>query len=395
MNIDLISIIAFVVLMIIFLYMKRNKIVIQKIIYPFLYLFLYKTQFGIKFMNRTAKKYREWIKFAGYCSIGIGFLGMIFVLINIIYAVVQLITAPKVTTAAMALVLPGTNIPGVGYLSFWHWIIGIFVLMIIHEFSHGIVSEAHGIKIKNSGFGFVCLLAPVLPVAFVEPNEKKIKKQPDYIQHSIFAAGPVSNIVFAFIILLITFIVIAPINNSITEPVGFSFDIINETLPAGIAGLESGMIINSVNGETVSSYNDFINKVNYVRPDENLLFGVDDKEYKIITTAHPDNPSKGFIGIYNFKNEIISKPGYETFGSVFLWIAELFKWLFLLNLGVGLINLLPFSIADGGKMFSILLTKTIKDKKKVKRILGILSFLIILMILFSLFGHYLKGWGLF
>ena len=38
----------------------------------------------------------------------------------------------------------------------------------------------------------------------------------------------------------------------------------------------------------------------------------------------------------------------------------MFKWLFLLNLFVGLFNLLPLGIVDGGRMLQILLHKTIK-----------------------------------
>ena len=52
----------------------------------------------------------------------------------------NLVTSP-VSQPGVALVLPFTNVPGVGYLSFFHWIIAIFLLAIVHEFAHGIVAK--------------------------------------------------------------------------------------------------------------------------------------------------------------------------------------------------------------------------------------------------------------
>ena len=391
MNFDLISIIIFIVLIIIFLYLKRKEIATQKIIFPFLYLLLYRTNFGLKFMEKTAKKYRELIKTIGYCSIGIGFIGMIFISYSIIATTIKFLISPRTVDTGVALVLPGTTIPGVGYLSFWHWIIAIFVLAIVHEFGHGIVSEAHNLKVKSSGFAFLSILFPIIPAAFVEPDEKKIREQPDYVQYSIFAAGPMSNIALAFLVLLIISLVINPIGAAITNPTGFSFDV-KENFPAANAGLKSGMIINSVNYEKISNYNEFIEKVYYIKPNEKIILGTKDKKYEIIATTSPDNSEKGFIGISNFKNEVEFKEQYKPYESLFKWIAGLFKWLFLLNLFVGLFNLLPLGIVDGGRMLQILLHKTIKNIKKANKIWVFISFLILGMLLFGLAANYIKQW---
>lgn len=392
-NVDLISIIIFVILLILFLYLKRKKITLQKIIFPFLYLILYRTSFGLRFMEKIAKKYREIIKTLGYCSIGLGFVGMIFISYNIIYAILKFILSPTTVDPGISPVLPGMTIPGIGYLSFWHWIIAIFVLAIVHEFSHGIVSEAHNLKVKSSGFAFLSVLAPIIPAAFVEPDEKKIRKQPDYVQYSIFSAGPISNVVLAFIFLLIISLVISPIGDAITNPIGFSFDV-KEDFPAAIAGLESGTIINSVNNEKISNYDEFIGKIDYIKPNEKIKLGTKDKEYEIITTTNPDDPKKGYFGISNFKNEIIFKEQYSSWESVYKWIAGLFKWLFLLNFFVGLFNLLPLGIVDGGRMLQVLLHKTIKDEKKSNRVWGFISFLILGMLLIGLLGYFLKTFGI-
>lgn len=395
MNIDLISIIIFVILMILFLYLKRKKITLQKIIYPFLYLILYRTNFGLRFMERTAKKYNEIIKFIGYCSIGLGFLGMIFISYSIISTTIKFILSPKTIDSGIALVLPGTTIPGIGYLSFWHWIIAIFILAVVHEFSHGIVSEAHNLKIKSSGLAFLSILAPIIPAAFVEPDENKIRKQPDYIQYSIFAAGPMANIILAFIILLFTSLIISPIGNVMTNPNGFSFEIKDKTLPAALSGLESGVIINSFNGEKVLNVDEFVKKMDYVKPSEKIVLGSNEKIYEIITIASPADPKKGFIGINNLKNEISFKEQYKSYKLPFNWTVGLLKWLFLLNLFVGLFNLLPLGIVDGGRMLQVLLHKTIKNEKRANKVWGFISFLILGMLLLGLVGNYLKKLGIF
>ena len=174
MDVQIISAIIFVLLLSVFLYKKRRHIVLQKVLFPFLYLILYRSNFGIKFIDKYVKKHREWIKFFGYSCIGLSMIGMIFISVNIIMMIYTLIVSP-VAQPGVALVLPFTNVPGIGYLSFFHWIIAIFLLAIVHEFCHGIVARAHGLPIKSTGFAFFSILAPIIPAAFVEPDEKKLE----------------------------------------------------------------------------------------------------------------------------------------------------------------------------------------------------------------------------
>src|SRR3989338_644264 len=96
--------------------------------------------------------------------------------------------------------------------SFLHWIISLFIIAIIHEFSHGVIARVYNIKIKSSGFAF---LGPI-PAAFVEPDEKKMEKSSAKAQLSILAAGSFSNILLALLVILILFFV-SPFTNSLLE----------------------------------------------------------------------------------------------------------------------------------------------------------------------------------
>ncbi len=393
MDIQVIAAVIFVLFLVFFIIKKRKNIVLQKILFPFLYLVLYRSNFGIKFINRFAKKYREWIIFFGYCCVGIGIVGMVFISINIILMIWTLITAP-VSQPGVALVLPFTNVPGIGYLSFFHWIIAIFVLAIVHEFSHGIVAKAHGLPIKSSGFAFFALLAPIIPAAFVEPDEKKLSKSKDIVQYSIFSAGPIINILLALLILIAMPYVIspsklAPFESTITEPVGFSFELTNSTLPAAKAGLEDGMIIDSFNGQPITEVAPFLEKMYYCSSSgDNVTLGANGTAYAITTVASEDG-ERGIVGIQNFVNERKMKPKYAWLKHPFYWTKDLFKWLFLLNFFIGLFNLLPLGIVDGGRILKTFLDKTIKNKLKARKVWSFISAFFLILLLFGLATTYL------
>lgn len=392
MDIQVIAAILFVLFLLLFVYIKRKNIALQKIIFPLLYMIIYRSNFGIKFMNKVSKKYREIVKFFGYVGIGIGFLGMIFISWNIIVMAYNLITTPA-PAAGVSLVLPFTNVPGIGYLSFFHWIIAIFILAVVHEFSHGIVAKAHGLDIKSSGFAFFAVIAPIIPAAFVEPDEKKIQKADPAVQYSIFAAGPMANILLALIIVIaMPFVIntskLAPFEEGMTEPVGFSFAIIdNEEYPAIQSGMEAG-IMKGINGEEITSYADFNDATYGLKPNEELTIITDTGEYTLTTAVSPDNPKRGFIGIVPQRNERVFKPEYKSYELPFNWFKELFRWLFLLNFFIGLFNLLPLGIVDGGRMLNTLLQSTVKNKKKATKVWGWISFFFLILILFGLYVSY-------
>ena len=77
MNFDYIAFIVFVVLITIFLIFKRKQITVQKLLFPLFYFVLYRTNFGLKWMDRVSSKHRNLIKLFGYICIGFGFVGLI------------------------------------------------------------------------------------------------------------------------------------------------------------------------------------------------------------------------------------------------------------------------------------------------------------------------------
>jgi len=149
------------------------------------------------------------------------------------------------------------------------------------------------------------------------------------------------------------------------------------------------MTITTVNGEKVDDYYDFHERLACVTPDETLMIGTENSSYTLKLTASPDDPSKGFMGIQPVQNERRMKDGYEFLKGPFFWTMGLFKWLFLLNLFIGLANLLPLGIVDGGRMLEIVLKKTVKDQKKAHKIWVFIAVLFLFLLVFSLLVNYL------
>jgi len=275
-------------------------------------------------------------------------------------------------------------------LSFWYFIIVIFVTVLIHEFAHGIVARAHKVPVTSSGVGVFGILIPLFPLAFVEPNEKKLTKGKDVVQYSIFAAGPMINVIFAGLVLLLSLFVLTPIETNITHPVGFSFNGLMDEFPAQNAGMEPGMVITTVNGVEVLDYQSFSKQIGDLRPDVEMeLITSDKQEYNLLTKPSPDDPAKGYIGILDIRNERRVNEEYKSIGGIFFWIKGLFKWFYFLNLIIGLMNLLPLMVTDGGRMLKVAFEKLFSDQKKANKAWIFIGSIFIFTLLFALFLRYL------
>ncbi|MDD5253895.1 MAG: M50 family metallopeptidase [Candidatus Nanoarchaeia archaeon] len=267
---------------------------------------------------------------------------------------------------ALAPIFPGVNIPGMPSLSFWHWIVAILILAVIHEFSHGFVSRLYNIKVKSSGFAF---LGPIL-AAFVEPDEKQLSKSSKKAQLSVYAAGPFMNIITGIIFLLIFNLLVFS---------GVQTVAITENSPAYYAGFENGEQILEINGNKIEYTSDFRDSLNELKPNQEVKIKTNENEYLITSAESPKDPAVGYLGL----TVDMIYPTHSSFFKGFLvWIRMLFYWLFVASVGVGLFNLLPLGPVDGGKMlYTALLGVTKKEKLSRKIWLGFSSVCLLLIII--------------
>jgi len=321
---------------------------------------MYRTKIGIKLMDKWGEKYREFIRLLGVIGIGIGFVGMIYIFVYVLQGFIKLFTTPD-APATLSLVLPGVHIPGSAiFIPFWHGIIALFIVVAVHEFGHGVVARANKIPVHHSGIVF---FGPLIG-AFVEPDEKQLMKEDDVKKYSVFAAGPFFNaLLAAFAILLVAF-AFTPTIDMMVEPVGVSFQSIQENMPAYEAGLLPEVTYDMVNGNQITTADQFILELNKLKPGDNFTIGDSTNTYTITTTESPTDSSKAYVGVVGIMTTQNVKEGFsQILVDILRWFNELFVWIFMLSLGLGAANLLPLGPVDGGRMIQLALTKIFGDKK--------------------------------
>ncbi|MBU1203574.1 MAG: site-2 protease family protein [Nanoarchaeota archaeon] len=385
MNIDILSAVVFYSLLFLFYAKYKKRFVTQGKIFV-----LYKTKFGLKLMDRFSKVCPRIAKFFGDVGILVGFAGMATMFYILLKGTYNLIFVPK-TVPIVSPVLPGIQIPGLPALSFWHWIISIFVVALVHEFSHGIYARLSNVKIKSSGFAF---LGPIL-AAFVEPDENQLNKKKKREQLRLFAAGPFGNIVLFLVVFLVAGFIVNPLVASSMEYQGVKVISIEADSPVSETNIAVDDNIIGINDVTISNLDDFLNATQNLKPGDNVLVKTGREDYTLELTARPDDSNRGYMGVSVTPISVGFKPDYvDKYGngllSFFLWFSKLLFWIYVISFGIGLFNLLPLGPIDGGRMFHTALLFFTKNEKKAKHIWGIVSFICLALIVINLLPYILK-----
>ena len=187
----LLSVIAFAVILALLVWKDRRNFKREGI------LLLRRSQFGRKFIRRTGRRFPRFWKVLGTIGVFFCFSASVYIVYFLIERLAGFIMAPA-SMPPLGLVLPtaaatGTIAPGVFLVPFWHWIISIAVLVLVHEGLHGVMSAMEKTRIKSLGVGILA----ILPLAFVEPDEKQLEKKGSWAQLRVFAAGSWANFMTA------------------------------------------------------------------------------------------------------------------------------------------------------------------------------------------------------
>lgn len=401
-SLDLIFLLFFIIFLIIFLYINRKKLHVEHVLkidkvpkintIPLIYLILYREKWGLKFMERFAKKHKKLLNALGYISIIIGYLGMLFVVGFLLYSTVNSFFVTKIP--AVQLVLP-VQAKGVFYVPPLIWLLSIFVIAVVHESSHGIYAVKNKVHVKNSGFAFLGILFPIIPAAFVEPDEEQLKERSFKEQAEIYSAGPFSNLLLGGLLLLL--FLVLPLNTYFDTFYDTRIKIskfTNDSIVADVIPLNA-YIIDVSYGErskTYTSVEQLQKDLKSVKPGEEIVIYYSeafDGEVKKHSLKVPEFKDSFKLGIF-IEEETKLKSQYVQYSVLFAIILWILKFLFLLaqlNIGIGFANLLPIAIADGGRMFYILMKKKM-DEKKALKITGLVSLFVFLLLLFNLLMPY-------
>ena len=196
-------------------------------------------------------------------------------------------------------------------------------------------------------------------------------------QLGVLAAGSLANFILAFLAFLVFSFALLPAVGSMYESKGLVVASVVEGSPIANEGIKHGELILKVNGNTVDTPEDFLKALDGLKPNEKVVMQTDKKTHEVIATTSKDDPQKGYLGLFVQPNEVaVTNDAREKYGSiippVLRWISGLFLWVYLVNLFVGLFNLLPISIppvaTDGTRMFYLGILSVLKKERLVKGI---------------------------
>ncbi len=351
-DIQTVAAVLFVVGMSLLVYFERKRIKVQKIFYPLLYFVMYRTKLGLALMDRWAKRYRRLFLILGNIGIIVGFVGMLFIAVILVKNIYDVLTKPA-AAAGVALVLP-FRVKGAVFVPFFYWIISIFFLAVIHEFSHGVIARLYNIRIKSSGFAALGILLPILPAAFVEPDESKVAKAPKKAQLAVFAAGPFANIVAALFIVVLFMTVLHPLANAVMADKGVKIVSVSNLSPAYDAGIGTNELITAIDDDPILEVEEFKEALADKKPSGQIVVQTNISSYTLVLASNPGEPEKPYMGVSVVQESEKSPAFIKRYGmaatETVIWLLGLLYWLYVLNLGIGLFNLVPLGPIDGGRM---------------------------------------------
>jgi len=400
---------------------------------------LFRTTKGIGFLKKISSPKRFWKSF-GTFGIAFCFISMVLMVLLLVLNTWTVIgftpeQQQQLPGIEFGLVIPGLNpILPLEYLAYV--LIGLIIAVIVHEFSHGILTFAHNLKVKSLG-----MLYLILPLgAFCEPDEEQLRDTKTSNRMRVYAAGPMSNFTVAFVVL---FLFSAVFMTSVQPIEGVHVLYTVPESPAENISLSTGMVITEVNHTSVTDVSGFLQIMQNTTAHQTIPLSYYTNGNLVQTnvtladqysfTNNVSDSNKSFLGIgfnlyVNGFNQALKRPltyafpeglillyslpffsylagynplvapftqGYTITGplsvipsTVFWPLVNMLYWIFWLNLVVALFNVLPMIPLDGGFLFSDGLRSIVqKIKKNItedqrERIVKNITFTISLIILF-------------
>jgi len=265
-------------------------------------------------------------------------------------------------TPGVAPLIPGLTIPLLAGLA------TLAILLIVHEFSHGILARVVKVRIKQIGL----LVLGFIPIgAFVEPEMRHVKKLKPEKQIRILVGGIAANLLFSIIffvllILLVTYMLPGALSTKI---------IISSVVPNSPAFgvIPAGAQILQWNGHYIQNLSSLTNATSS-QPFASTSLVTDKGSYSLISNA------AGKIGVDIAQ---LTGPKPDPVSNIIYFLYTLFSLSFLLNFLVGALNLLPIPSFDGWQIYQL----KVKNKKMLRYIAAIAVISILILILPWFYAH--------
>ncbi len=312
-----------------------------------------------KMLTRTKRGIRVFADvsvIAGFLMMGFAFW---FLLANIANFFVE-----PTEFAELTVLIPGVTLTSASAILYF--LLSIPIVLVMHEGAHGIVATLEKIKIKTGGFAiFIALFA-----GFVEPDEEEFDKAKKISKLRVIGAGATSNVLFAFVLgaILLTnplFALILPepfLEWFYDAPDGVGIISIIEGSGAEKAGLQKNDVITGIDDIAIITPMDF-QKAD-LKPGDTVTVTVQRDgqllQLPVEIMPSPDDPDKGLVGI--MRDSAFYKPVYNFIE----WdpqVSMFLLWLWMISFFIGIINMLPLPILDGGKFIYTIIEKKASERK--------------------------------
>ena len=349
----------------------------------------------IRVLGRT----RRGIRVFADVSVIAGFLMMGFAFWFLFSNITNFFIQPT-EFAELTVLIPGVTLTSGSAIMYF--LLSIPIVLVVHEGAHGIVGVLEKINIKTGGFAiFIAMFA-----GFVEPDEEQFSKAKKISRLRLIGAGPTSNVIFAFALGAILFtnpmfamVVPEPFLSSFYEEAEDGVLVLSLIDGGGAqqAGIQENDVIIKINDINIASAIDL--QKNPLEPGETINVTIlrdgNQVVFPVTIMASPDDPERGLIGImrndqppkpiYNFIDWGLDTPmGFQF--SMFL------LWLWMISFFIGIINMLPLPILDGGKFIHTIIEGKIPEKAVNGTMIAVYAFTFITFGLNIGLSYYKSGW---
>jgi len=345
-------------------------------------------------LTRLLGRTRRGIRVFADVSVIAGFLMMGFAFWFLFSNIANFFVEPS-EFAELTVLIPGVTLTSASAILYF--LLSIPIVLVMHEGAHGIVATLEKIKIKTGGFAiFIAMFA-----GFVEPDEEEFDKAKKVSRLRVIGAGATSNVLFAFALgaILLTNPLFAMI---LPEPfLGWFYESPDGVLVLSViegggaekAGMKENDIITNIDNIRIISPMDF-QKVDLTpgqTVDVTILRDNQEIVFPVIIMPSPDDPERGLVGIMR-DNNLSFKPIYNFIEWNNPQVSMFLLWLWMISFFIGIINMLPLPILDGGKFIHTIIDKKISEKAVNGTMMGIYAFTFIIFGLNIGLSYMKSGW---
>ena len=326
-------------------------------------------------------------------------------------------------------------------------IVGLLLLVVIHELGHMLTAKALGVRVTEFGIGFgpalfkrrfgktvysfrIILLGGFAKMAGMNddatgPDTYPAKKP--WRRALIIFAGPLANILAAVAILAGVYMFSGVVTGGTTE--------VRTVEPGTLAaksGIEAGDRLVSIDGRNIETWNGFKSAVVAKKPGDEISVGVkrdgETREFSGKLSAAPDQPKRAIVGVQpevvreyygpvgavglaasecvrftgaivtgtaklitgelDFYDNVTGPVGIASVGGTAVQQGFFPLLLALISLNLALFNLLPLLPLDGGHLFFIAAEKVIGRPVSPETMGKVAAFGIALVLMLFVFAMY-------